>query len=110
MTKIPMLFQLMDERKINAKALSDATGISTGNISDWKNGRSKPSTEKLSVLASYFDVSTDFLLGNEQKKEPVTERDKLVEETNELFNKLPLDKKKQALEYLRFLVENQGKQ
>ena len=45
-----------------------------------------------------------------EKKEPVTERDKLAEETNELFSKLPLDKKKQALEYLRFLVENQGKQ
>lgn len=69
-TKIPKLFQLMDERKINAKTLSDATGISTGNISDWKNGRSKPSTEKLSILAAYFDVTTDYLLGNEQKKEP----------------------------------------
>lgn len=66
MCKIPILFQLMSERNINAKTLADATGISTGNISDWKNGRSKPSTEKLSVLATYFGVTTDYLLGKEK--------------------------------------------
>lgn len=63
MTKIPVLFRLMDERNITAKQLSLDTGISTGNISDWKKGRSKPSMEKLAILSDYFNVTTDYLLG-----------------------------------------------
>ncbi len=63
MSKIPILFQLMSQRNITAKQLSEATGISAGNISDWKSGRSKPSMEKLAILANYFHVTTDFLLG-----------------------------------------------
>lgn len=66
MTKIPILFKIMEERKISAKKLSDDTGISTGNISDWKSGRSMPSGAKLQVLSKYFDVSTDYLLGHEE--------------------------------------------
>lgn len=46
-----------------AKKISDATGISTGNISDWGSGRSKPTAEALVLLADYFDVSVDYLLG-----------------------------------------------
>ena len=66
MTKIPILFKIMEERKISAKKLSDDTGISTGNISDWKSGRSMPSGAKLQILSEYFDVSTDYLLGREE--------------------------------------------
>lgn len=56
-------FKLLNERKISAKKLSDDTGISTGNISDWKNGRSMPTALKLIQLANYLDCSVDFILG-----------------------------------------------
>ena len=42
--------------------LSDDTGISTGNISDWKSGRSMPTASKLVILADYLDCSVDYLL------------------------------------------------
>lgn len=63
------LFVRMKELKISVKKISDDTGISTGNISDWKNGRSLPSSSKLYILADYLDCSTDYLLGrvNTQK-------------------------------------------
>ena len=57
------LFQRIKERKTNAKKISEDTGISTGNISDWKSGRSMPSASKLDVLADYLDCSVDYLLG-----------------------------------------------
>ena len=74
-TKIPVLFELLSQRGITAKKLSEDTGISTGNISDWKSGRAKPSSEKLSILADYFNVSTDYLLGNDtsKTKDPATD-------------------------------------
>ncbi|NLK39468.1 MAG: helix-turn-helix domain-containing protein [Clostridiales bacterium] len=65
MTKIPRLFQILEERNISRKELSRATGISPGNISDWKTGRSKPSADKLRILSDYLGVSVDYLLGRE---------------------------------------------
>ncbi|MFR7606008.1 MAG: helix-turn-helix domain-containing protein [Oscillospiraceae bacterium] len=62
MTKIPRLFELMKEHGISSKKLSDDTKISTGNISDWKSGRSQPSLDKIRILADYFNVSIDYLL------------------------------------------------
>ncbi len=59
------LFQRIKDCKITAKKLSEDTGISTGNISDWKNGRSMPSASKLDILADYLDCSVDYLLGRD---------------------------------------------
>jgi transcriptional regulator with XRE-family HTH domain len=102
--------RLCEEHNTSPNGVAKILNISSGSVTAWKRDGSVPYAKTLQKIADYFGVTTDYLLGNEQKKEPVTERDKLVEETNELFNKLPLDKKKQALEYLRFLVEHQGKQ
>lgn len=66
--KIPNLFKLLKDRGITQSQLSRATGISTGNIGDWKSGKSKPSADKLQILAEYFGVSTDYLLGTKPEK------------------------------------------
>lgn len=73
--KIPILFKLLTERGISQKKLSDETGISTGNISDWKSGKASPSMEKLSLLSDYLNVSVDYLLGKEtsNKKDPASD-------------------------------------
>ena len=51
----------------DAKGVSDYqvwkdTGIATATLSDWKNGISKPKTDKLKILADYFKVSIDDFL------------------------------------------------
>ena len=51
----------------DAKGVSDYqvwkdTGIATATLSDWKNGISKPKTDKLKILADYFMVSIDDFL------------------------------------------------
>ena len=62
MLNLSNMLELLNPRGVAAK-LSEATGISTSNISDWKKGRSKPTAEALILIADYFDVSIDFLLG-----------------------------------------------
>lgn len=58
--------------------LSKATGISTGNISDWFNPNkpAQPSAEALVNIAEYFDCSVDYLMDrtdvNEINYEPKT--------------------------------------
>lgn len=51
------------ENKGKAAELSKKTGISSGNISDWKSGRSKPKPEALIKIAEALDCSIDYLLG-----------------------------------------------
>lgn len=63
MFKVQNLFKIIEEKDISAKKLSDDTGISTGNISDWKSGRCCPSINALITIADYFDISLDYLVG-----------------------------------------------
>lgn len=63
MANITNLFIRITELNLTAKKVSDATGISTGNLSDWKNGRCLPSADKLEKLADYLGCSVDYLLG-----------------------------------------------
>lgn len=45
-----------------AYQVSKDTGIAQSVLSDWKTGRSKPKTDKLKVLADYFNVSIEYFL------------------------------------------------
>lgn len=63
MANINNLFTRIVELNLTAKKVSEATGISTGNLSDWKGGRCLPSADKLEKLADYLDCSIDYLLG-----------------------------------------------
>lgn len=68
--------KLMTDRNISAYRLSKDTGISTGLLSQWKKRMQNPSVEKLQIIADYFHVSVDYLIGNEPKETPVlTEKD-----------------------------------
>ncbi len=51
---------------ITAYRLSRDTGISPSSLSDWKRGRSAPKIDKLSIIADYFGVSLDSLIGQER--------------------------------------------
>lgn len=87
--------------------LHDELHMSTGNITRWKNG-TIPNGETLSKIAAYFGVSTDYLLGNEQKEKPVAKRDELTEEILRLFKNLPPEGQKELLDYARYKVDHQS--
>lgn len=54
--------KLKEEKGVNDFAVSKATGIAPATISDWKNGKSEPKTEKLQRIADYFDVTVDYIM------------------------------------------------
>ncbi|WP_087064239.1 helix-turn-helix domain-containing protein [Intestinibacillus massiliensis] len=45
-------------------------GLSKSTPTSWKNRGLTPQGDTLSKIADYFGVSTDYLLGNEQKEKP----------------------------------------
>ncbi len=69
------IMELLSQNNMTQADLSRATGISTGLISQWKKRMQSPSAEKLKIIADYFHVSTDYLLGSENKKTPTAPND-----------------------------------
>ena len=63
MVNLSNLFVRISVLRMTASQVSKKTGISTGNISDWKNGKSIPGGEALAKLADCLDCSVDYLLG-----------------------------------------------
>ncbi len=101
-TKIPVLFEVMSKRKITHKQLGDNIGASTGNISDWKSGRSTPGIEVLSRIADYLGCSTDYLLGRTNDPNEINSSiDPDTAEAIKLFANLPSDKRKELLNFIR---------
>lgn len=53
---------------ISQVKLGEILGVSKQSVSNWENDNIQPSIEILMKLAEYFGVSTDFLLGFEEKR------------------------------------------
>lgn len=111
MSKIPVLFELMEERNISQAQLATDTGISKGNIGDWKSGRSSPSIDKLIILAKYFAVTVDFLLGIEKTSSEIIpeEREKPIIKSSrdyvaDMFRKLSNDELLELQNYVGYLM------
>lgn len=126
MVNIDNLFKMISEKGITQSKLAENTSISTGNISDWKKGKSMPSATKLDELATYFDCSVDYLLGRTDEPKGISikagningdnnsltdsnninisEQKKLDEMSAELlkkFSKLSFDEKIDVFNYIK---------
>jgi len=56
------LRNLIDERDMTQKELAQILNIAASTLGGYIQGYSEPDFETLKLLASYFDVSTDYLL------------------------------------------------
>lgn len=61
---------LRKEKQLTQKDLADILEVSPKAISFYELGERQPSNEMLLKLAKYFNVSTDYLLGNETMERP----------------------------------------
>lgn len=59
------IFNLMQERGVKASDVARQTGIKRAAISKWKTGRTSPGVNALILLADYFGVTVDYLVGHE---------------------------------------------
>lgn len=80
MVNLNNLFLLIEKNGLTASKVASDTGISTGNISDWKKGRSLPTAVKLDTLATYLNCSVDYLLGRTDN--PYTDGKKICNHGN----------------------------
>lgn len=67
MDTINKMIQLLNEKGHTQKELTDYLGIEKSVFSSWKNGKSQSYNKYLSKIAEFFNVSTDYLLNNDEK-------------------------------------------
>lgn len=65
MNVLEKIKELAAQHKISLAELERRTGISSGSITKW--GKSSPSIDKIEKIARFFGVSTDYLIGMEDK-------------------------------------------
>ena len=54
--------KLRNEKGVTDYRVAMDTGIPKSTFTDWKNGRSKPKTEKLKAIADYFNVPIEYFI------------------------------------------------
>lgn len=63
------LKELRMQRGLTQQQLADEISIERALVARYENGSRKPPIEKLNMLADYFGVSVDFLLGREEDEQ-----------------------------------------
>lgn len=61
------LKELRVEKKLSLEKLAKQIGVSDTAIMKWEQNKSEPTAMNIKLLALYFDVSSDYLLGLEDE-------------------------------------------
>lgn len=103
------LAKLRKQRGVTQQEIADVIGTSFQNISKWENSVTMPDITVLPILASYFHVSVDELLG----LVPLKDEEYICEETDseEFWSQrleylLRTRKENWNLDYLEFLIKS----
>lgn len=57
--------ELRQEHNLTIQQLAEELGVSIAAVSRWETGARVPSIDSLYIIAKYFDVTTDYLVGLE---------------------------------------------
>lgn len=103
------LTMLCEKRGIKGAQMCRDLGISKSLMTDLKSGRKKGvNAETAQKLASYFNVSVGYLLGEEEKEKPTVQDDGLSESQQKLMQfvkSVPEDKAEMILRVIQSIVE-----
>ena len=106
--------ELLQRNGVSPYQVSKATGIAQSVFSSWKNGISKPKADKLKKIADYFGVTTDYLLGRDEKapdpEEPEQEQADVNMEFADRVSRLSESGREALSRYLDLLLKTEGKE
>ncbi len=68
---------LRKERNLTQRQLAEKLCVDCSAVTKWETKKANPDFEKQKMLADFFDVSIDYLLGREEKTAPLEEQQKI---------------------------------
>lgn len=94
--------ELRKSKKMSQSELGKFIGVSQTTVTAWENGRAEPSSSYVTKLATFFNVSTDYLLGRDPKEDDLKTADLADDDTIFTFEGKPIPE--QDLEYMKRLL------
>lgn len=103
MTTGQLIANLLDERNITQRELSEAVGVSEVTISRYVNGTRQPKSDILFRIAKALNVTTDYF--------NTTSQDAIIKNTKasylpSKFEELDIEHQEQLIELVQMLIEN----
>ena len=102
-----ILKNLVSARGMTQKDIAIELGISQQRFNFYVKGSREPDIATLILLADYFGVTVDYLIGHE--KEPTVKDDGLTE-TERAFISLSSEQRQDVLRYMEFLIAKESGQ
>lgn len=98
--------KILSEMRISDRQFMQEAGLKRGILDSLKNG-SMPSGDKLVMIADYFNISVDALLGREMPKNFPEQllRKNTTEEIVKILSSMSDEDLKQAKSYIKYLAE-----
>ncbi len=96
--------QLLQENGITAYRVSKETGVTQTTLSDWKNGRAIPRITTLQKIADYFNVSIDWLCGNDDTRSGYSTEPDIILVARHL-EKIPEEDRQQVIETIENTID-----
>ena len=87
---------LRKQKKITQEELAKTIGAVRGTLANWEIDVASPDKEMLIKIADFFKVTTDYLLGREEKSIDYSPLEKFIKD----FQKLPDKERKEAVKRL----------
>lgn len=108
------LRELREQKGLSMFTLAQQISVSDAAICKWENATNEPKASYISLLAEYFEVSSDYLLGLESdfgvkkystplKTETPPLPNPLEKELLKIFHSLPQERQLQILEYAQYV-------
>lgn len=100
--------QLREERNLLQSDVAKIFNVEQPTVSQWENNKRIPDSSMIIIIANYFDVSTDYLLGRSESRNPsnglytktITDEDgySIEIKTEVPFNELPKEKQQDMID------------
>ena len=97
--------KLRNDKGLSMQELADKLGVTKSSINMWENSSSIPKNNILISLSKMFNVSIDYLLGNEEMQEKVPEN-KQLHYIQRNLEKLDEQRLKQAEKILKTVFDD----
>lgn len=97
------IFDLLDEKGIEQKALAAMIGVSSDTVSNWRVGKSNSYTRYLVQIAQALETTPEYLLTGE-KSSPSPERDEL----RQRIDRLTPENTQKLMDFLAYIEARQG--
>lgn len=96
------LKNLRKAKDLTQSDVAKKIGVGRTTYTEYERGTNQPPIDKLIMLADIFECSVDDIIGNKKSTNPSE-----MEELANMILALPEEKRKQAIDFIRFLKDKQ---